>query len=71
MTARASDPVVDPVRPKWFYLEATPARDAPISDNPSGLYCPTCRRAGFSHCSEPEWCGEMKRMRPATCGDKK
>jgi hypothetical protein len=53
-------------RTPWAYLEGvTPAEDAPTSDNPSGLYCPDCRRAGFSHCASPEYCGGMKPMRPA------
>ncbi len=46
------------------YLEKEPAIDAPISDNPSGLYCPACRSAGFSHCSSPEYCGNMRLMKP-------
>ena len=45
------------------YLEKEPAPDAPISDNPSGLYCPTCRDTGVSHCGYPEECGGMRRMR--------
>lgn len=47
----------------WDYLEAEPAADAPIKDNPSGLYCPSCRRAGMYHCGSPEWCGGMRLMR--------
>ena len=46
------------------YLEAEPADDAPISDNPSGLYCPACRATGASHCAYPETCGGMRRMKP-------
>ena len=45
------------------YLEKEPADDAPISDNPSGLYCKGCREAGMSHCSDPEYCGGMRKMR--------
>lgn len=55
--------VDDAGRTKWAYLEAEPAPDAPVSDNPSGLYCIACRQAGMAHCSEPEWCGGMRRMR--------
>lgn len=50
----------------WSYLETTPAANAPASDNPSGLYCPACREAGMAHCSEPEWCGGMRMMKPHT-----
>jgi hypothetical protein len=53
-------------RKTWEYLEPLPAPNAPISDNPSGLYCPSCRSVGLSHCSEVEWCGGMRRMRPIT-----
>lgn len=49
---------------KWDYLEADSASDAPVSDNPSGLYCPACRSVGMSHCSEVEHCGGMRRMKP-------
>lgn len=48
---------------KWDYLEAAPADDAPISDNPSGLYCQSCRSSGASHCATPEYCGGMRRMK--------
>ena len=48
---------------KWEYLEASAADDAPVSDNPSGLYCPACRRSGASHCASPEYCGGMRRMK--------
>jgi hypothetical protein len=48
----------------WEYLETVPAADAPVSDNPSGMYCPSCRRGGLSHCAHPEHCGCMKLMRP-------
>jgi hypothetical protein len=37
--------------------------NAPESDNPSGLYCPSCRASGFSHCSDVEHCGGMKLMK--------
>lgn len=49
---------------KWAYLETEPAHDAPVSDNPSGMYCAACRGCGLSHCSEPEYCGGMRLMRP-------
>lgn len=49
---------------KWDYLENKPASDAPVADNPSGMYCPACRRAGMAHCSSPEWCGGMRLMKP-------
>ena len=52
-------------RTKWDYLEKKPARNAPVSDNPSGLYCPDCRAAKIPHCASPEYCGGMRRMRPA------
>lgn len=51
------------MREPWAYLEEKPAPDAPASDNRSGLYCPACRACGFWHCSEPEWCGNMRRMK--------
>lgn len=52
------------MRKKFWYLDGLePEDDAPISDNPSGLYCPSCRAAGFSHCGQVEWCGGMKPMR--------
>jgi hypothetical protein len=38
-------------------------REAPLCDNPSGMYCPACRAVGLSHCSDPEHCGEMRPMR--------
>jgi hypothetical protein len=47
---------------RWNYLEATPAKDAPVVDNPSGMYCPSCRATGLSHCAQPEWCGGMLLM---------
>jgi hypothetical protein len=47
----------------WGYLEAAPAPDAPVKDNPSGLYCPECRASHMSHCSDPEYCGGMRKMR--------
>lgn len=53
---------------KWEYLEAKPAPDAPVSDNPSGLYCLPCRATGLSHCAYPEECGQMRRMRPTFTG---
>ncbi len=49
---------------KWDYLEKTPKDDAPISDNPSNMYCPDCRSNGVYHCSSPEYCGGMKLMKP-------
>ena len=46
------------------YLEGlVPEADAPIKDNPSGLYCKACRETGLAHCSEPDYCGQMKPMR--------
>lgn len=50
----------------WAYLETKPPPDAPASDNPSGLYCVACRGlgGGISHCAHPEWCGNMRRMKP-------
>lgn len=52
------------VRKPFGYLEGLEAApDAPISDNPSGLYCPWCRNAGFSHCSEVDYCEGMRPMR--------
>ncbi len=47
------------------YLEKEPAADAPVSDNPSGMYCPACRATGASHCSEPDYCGGMRLMKPS------
>jgi hypothetical protein len=47
----------------WSYLKDEPEPDAPISDNPSGLYCPACRAIGHSHCAWPEYCGSMERMK--------
>lgn len=51
---------------RWEYLEKEPAEDAPIVDNPSGMYCPDCRAMGseIMHCHAPEWCGGMRLMRP-------
>ena len=46
------------------YWEAEPAPDAPVSDNPSGLYCPACRHVGARHCAHPEECGGMRLMKP-------
>lgn len=40
--------------------------DAPVSDNPSGMYCPACRDCGLRHCSQPEYCGGMRLMKPPT-----
>lgn len=48
----------------WEYLEGkVAAPDAPVVDNPSGLYCRACRACGLSHCSEPEYCGGLEPMR--------
>jgi hypothetical protein len=49
---------------RWAYLETEAAADAPLADNPSGLYCPACRAVGFYHCAWPEYCGAMRRMTP-------
>lgn len=50
----------------WAYLEGLEAApDAPISDNPSGLYCPDCRGAGMAHCAHVDTCGGMRPMRAA------
>ena len=38
--------------------------DTPEIDNPSGLYCKACRAAGYFHCSHPEHCDGMRRMKP-------
>lgn len=55
----------------WAYLDGLgPRPDAPIVDNPSGLYCPDCRACGLAHCSSPEYCGGMRPMRPVN-GDEK
>lgn len=62
MTARSDETLRQEA---WAYLEAKPAEDAPVSDNPSGLYCAACRAAGLAHCSWPEYCGGMRRMKPA------
>ena len=59
-----ADDLTEQVRDKWVYLEAEPALNAQITDNPSGLYCPACRQSGLAHCSEPEFCGGMRRMNP-------
>ena len=48
-----------------------PLPDAPISDNPSGMYCKACRETGLSHCMEVEHCGGMQRMRIAPTADPK
>ena len=61
-------PLSAPMAP-WAYLDAlTPAPDAPASDNPSGTYCPECRAVGLYHCSEPEFCGGLRPMRPKESG---
>lgn len=56
------------VREPFYYLEAEPAPDAPYEDNPSGLYCGACRSTGLSHCSEPDYCGCMRRMKKIPVG---
>ena len=41
--------------------------NAPLSDNPSGMYCTACRSLGLHpiyHCAFVEYCGEMKLMKP-------
>ena len=50
--------------------EALAAPDAPISDNPSGMYCKSCRESGIGiyHCAHPEYCGGMRRMNPVEMG---
>lgn len=48
----------------WDYLETEPAADAPISDNPSGMYCPACRLCDAYHCGDVEYCGGMRLMKP-------
>lgn len=53
----------------WSYLEATPSPGAPVCDNPSGMYCPSCRFAGMSHCAHPEYCGGMRLMKPRGDGE--
>ena len=45
------------------YMDPEPAPDAPVSDNPSGMYCPSCWSMGASHCGHPEECGGMRLMR--------
>lgn len=62
MAADARRDAPTPQEP-WAYLEAEAAPDAPLCDNPSGLYCSVCRAIGLFHCSAPEYCGEMRRMR--------
>jgi hypothetical protein len=44
-------------------LARDPKPDAPFKDNPSGMYCRDCRLTGMAHCSDPEHCGGMERMR--------
>ncbi len=56
------------VRDPFQYIEAEPAFDAPYEDNPSGLYCPACRSTGVSHCSDPEYCGGMRKMKKIPVG---
>lgn len=58
--------MTDVFRKELDYLETEPGADAPESDNPSGLYCSACRAVGYSHCSEPEWCGGMHLMKTKT-----
>ena len=51
-------------RKPWDYLDGIlPSDDAPVSDNPSGLYCPECRSVRMLHCSSPEFCGGMTPMK--------
>ena len=45
------------------YIEEKSGDDAPVSDNPSGLYCPSCRSTGVMHCAHPNECGGMRRMK--------
>jgi len=39
--------------------------DAPIADNPSNMYCQSCRSVGLLHCSDPQNCGGMAPMSDA------
>lgn len=48
---------------KWKYEPEEATLDSPLVDNPSGLYCPDCRRVGLAHCAYPEECGGMRKMR--------
>lgn len=53
-------------RKPWAYLRGlTPTPNAPLVDNPSGLYCPDCREAHMMHCGEVDYCGGMRPMRGA------
>ena len=45
------------------YIEEKAADDAPVIDNPSGLYCPSCRSTGVMHCAHPNECVGMRRMK--------
>jgi hypothetical protein len=45
------------------YIEKVPDNDAPVADNPSTLYCSSCREIGMAHCAHPEECGGMRRMK--------
>jgi hypothetical protein len=58
-------PVIGRRKPFDYLDGLKPEPDAPISDNPSGLYCPACREVGLRHCAHPDFCGEMRPMRPA------
>lgn len=44
-------------------LAREPKEDALLKDNESGMYCRACRQADMWHCSDPENCGGMERMR--------
>lgn len=39
-----------------------PSAAPPACDNPSGMWCKSCRGTGVSHCSDPVNCGGMKPM---------
>lgn len=49
----------------WAHLRGLAAvPDAPVSDDPSGLYCLSCRGARMAHCASPEYRGDVRPMRP-------
>lgn len=58
-----TDPLTG-ARPRPFAYLKPVKPDAPLSDNPSGLFCRACRAIGFYHCAYPEECGNMERMKP-------
>lgn len=50
------------MKPYEYLRGMKPAPDAPMMDNPSGLYCPQCREKGGLSCNDPGMCGNLRPM---------